>query len=108
MLTLPDVVDHAAVSSWSLEDDARGRPTRLNIMRPTDADSPRLAQALTNGAPDVTATLVVRRLTPLGWVRQTTLTMEGCMVDSYVVHDDYESVGLTFTRVTLDQPAGSP
>jgi type VI protein secretion system component Hcp len=103
-LTLPGVVDGSAVSSWSLDNDARGgRTTGLHITRPTDADSPVLARALTDGAPGVTARLVVRKLTPLGWVRQLTLTMQDCMVSSYQPRGDYESVGLTFTGLQVEQ-----
>jgi type VI protein secretion system component Hcp len=103
-LTVPGLVDDAAVSSWSLDGDMRGqRATGLHISRPTDADSPVLAKALTSGAPDVTATLVVRKLTPLGWVRQLTVTMEGCMVSSYQPGENYESVGLTFTAMRVEQ-----
>jgi type VI protein secretion system component Hcp len=103
-LTLPGVVDGAAVSSWSLDNDMRGeRVTGLHITRPTDTDSPVLAKALTDGAPAGTATLVVRKLTPLGWVRQLTLTMEDCVVSSYQVGEKYESLGLTFTAIRVEQ-----
>jgi hypothetical protein len=102
-LTLPGVVDGAVVSSWSLEDDARGHTVTLEITRPTDADSPALAKALTDGAPDVEGRLVVRKLTPLGWVRQLTVTMADCLVDSYLIHRDYESLRISFRRVQIDQ-----
>ena len=103
-LTLPGVLDGTAVSSWSLDSDMRGeRATGLHITRPTDSDSPVLAKALTDGALGVTATLVVRKLTPLGWVRQLTLTMDDCMVSSYQPGENYESVGLTFTGLHIEQ-----
>lgn len=100
--TVPGVVDRASASSWGF-DDVRGKPTGLNITRPTDANSPRLAKANTDGAAGVTATLLVRKLTPLGWIRELTLTMEDCMVSSYVAGDDYESVSLTFSRLRMEQ-----
>ena len=103
MLTLSGVVDHAAVISWSLA-DARGKPAWLDITRRIDSDSPRLAQALRSGAAGVTATLLVRKLTPLGWIRDVSVTMEDCMVSSYQVHDDdHESIGLTFTRMQVER-----
>lgn len=102
-LTLPGVVDGAAVSSWSLENGIRGQAVGLEITRLTDADSPALAKALTDGAPDVDGRLVVRKLTPLGWVRELTLTMADCMIDSFVTHRDYESLRLSFRRVQVDQ-----
>ena len=102
-LTLPGVVDHIAVSSWSVADQPHGGPTGLDITRPTDANSPRLAKALTDGAPGATATLLVRKLTPLGWVPQLTVTLEDCMVSSYQPHDDYESIGLTFSRMQVER-----
>ena len=102
-LTLPGVVDGAAASSWSLESDSRGRPTSLDITRPTDANSPALAKALTDGAPDVEGRLVVRKLTPLGWVRQLTVTMADCIVDSYLINEDYESLRLTFSQMQVEQ-----
>jgi hypothetical protein len=74
-----------------------------------DANSPRLAKAMTDGwPPDVTATFLVRRLTPLGWVRVLTITMEGCMVSSFSPHAAYESVGLTFSHARVDQEGVSP
>jgi type VI protein secretion system component Hcp len=103
-LTIPEVVDSATVSSWSLEYDAHHNLVGMNITRPMDANSPLLARATTTGWPaEVTATFLVRRLTPLGWVRVLTITMEGCMVSSYNPGGDYESVGLMFTRAHLDQ-----
>jgi type VI protein secretion system component Hcp len=102
-LTLPGVVDHAAVSSWSLEQDARGTTSGLEITRVTDADSPALAKALTDGEPHVQGRLVVRKLTPLGWVRELTLAMADCIVDSYLIHEDHESVRLSFTGVQVEQ-----
>jgi hypothetical protein len=103
MLTLPGVVDGAAVSTWNLEQDMRGSTSGLTLTRPVDANSPILAKALFDGAPDVEGRLVVRKLTPLGWVRELTLTMEGCTVASYHVHENYESVHLTFSRLHIDQ-----
>jgi len=102
-LTLPDVVDHAAVSSWSLDRAARGTTTAVEITRPTDADSPALAKALTEGAPGVEGRLVVRKLTPLGWVTELAVTMADCTVDSYLIHEDYELVRLSFSRVQVQQ-----
>ena len=99
-LTIRGVVDRAAVSSWSI---AHGpHPSDLSLMRPTDSDSPRLFRAVTGGATG-TATLVVRKLTPLGWVHQMTLTLEGCMVSSYQPGGKDESVGLTFTGMEVEQ-----
>ena len=102
-LTLPGVVNDAVVSSWSFDRDSRGETTGVEITRPTDADSPVLAKALTDGEPDVVGRLVVRKLTPLGWVRQLTVTMAGCMVESFVVGEGYESLRLTFSRVQVHQ-----
>ena len=99
-LTIPGVVDHAAVSSWSL--GGTRRPTDLSLVRRTDADSPRLFQAVTNGAGG-TATLVVRKLTALGWVHSMTLTLEGCTVSSYQAGGTDESIGLTFTEMQVEQ-----
>jgi type VI protein secretion system component Hcp len=99
-LTIPGVVERAAVSSWSL--GGNRRPSDLSLLRPTDADSPRLSRAVTDGATG-TATLVVRKLTPLGWVHQTTMTLEGCAVSSYQLGEKDESVGLTFTGMQVEQ-----
>jgi type VI protein secretion system component Hcp len=99
-LTIPGVVDRAAVYSWSIGNSPR--PSDLSLVRPTDADSPRLLRAVTNGE-TATATLVVRRLTPLGWVRSLTLTLEGCTVNSYQPGERDESVGLTFTGMQVEQ-----
>ena len=108
-LSIPEVVDGATVSTWSLEYDGHHNVEGLNITRPMDADSQRLAKAMTTGGPpNVTATFVVRRLTPLGWIRVLTITMDGCMVSSYSAGGDYESVGLTFTRAHFDQDGVSP
>jgi type VI protein secretion system component Hcp len=101
-LTLPGVVDHAAVSSWSLDGDTRGSATGLEITRPTDADSPAFAKAMTGGSP-VEGRLVVRKLTPLGWVRHLTVTMTDCLVDSFLVRADYESLRLTFGRMQVER-----
>ncbi len=102
-LTLPGLVDGAAVSTWSLDNDTRGNTVGLDLTRPTDADSPALARALTDGAPDGEGRLVVRKLTPLGWVRQLTLTMADCRIDSFVTYQDYESLRLSFSRVQVDR-----
>jgi type VI protein secretion system component Hcp len=99
-LTIPGVVDHAAVSSWSL--GGNPHPGDLSLVRPTDADSPRLFRAVTDGSGG-TATLVVRKLTPLGWVHVLTITMEGCTVSSYQAGDKDESVGLTFAGMQVEQ-----
>ena len=99
-LTIPGVVDRAAVSSWSIGHSPH--PSDLSLVRPTDSDSPRLFQAVTNGAGG-TASLVVRKLTPLGWVHQMTLTLEGCMVNSYQPHGEDESVGLTFAGMQVER-----
>jgi hypothetical protein len=102
-LTLTGVVDHVAVSSWSLDSDTRGKTAGLEITRLTDADSPVLAKAVSGGTPDVEGRLIVRRLTPLGWIRQLTLTMADCMADEYTVHDNYESIRLSFSAVRFEQ-----
>lgn len=102
-LTLPGVVEGATVSSWSLDNDARGKAVGLEVTRPTDTDSPALAKALTAGAADGEGRLVVRKLTPLGWVRQLTVTMADCMIDSYLIHRDYESLRVSFSRVQVNQ-----
>jgi len=99
-LTIPGVVEHAAVSSWSIGNSPRA--TDLSLVRPTDADSARLFQAVTSGAGG-TATLVVRKLTPLGWVHRLTMTLEGCLVSSYQPGGESESVGLTFTGMQVEQ-----
>ena len=57
---------------------------------------------MTNGSP-VEGRLVVRKLTPLGWVRQLTVTMTDCLIDSFLVHADYESLRLTFSRMQVEQ-----
>jgi hypothetical protein len=101
-LTLPGVVTDAVVSSWRLDRDVRGQATALEITRPTDADSPILAKALTDGPP-VEGRVVVRKLTPLGWIRELTVTMAGCLVESFVTHEGYESLRLTFSRVQVEQ-----
>lgn len=103
MFTLPGVVDHAAVDSWSMGTN-RGEPTSVEILRPIDENSPRLMEANKRGWPDdATATLVVRRLTPLGWVRQLTLTMEHCLVASYQIGEHEESVQLSFAGMQVEQ-----
>lgn len=99
-LTLPGVVDRAAVSSWSIGNSPH--PSDVSILRSTDADSPRLLRAATNGETG-TAKLVVRKLTPLGWVHELTMTLEGCTVSSYQPGEKDESVGLTFTGMQVEQ-----
>jgi type VI protein secretion system component Hcp len=99
-LTIPGVVDHATVSSWSIGNSPH--PSDLSLLRPTDSDSPRLFRAVTNGG-TATATLVVRKLTPLGWVHELTMTLEGCTVSSYQAGEKDESVGLTFAGMQVEQ-----
>jgi type VI protein secretion system component Hcp len=101
-LTLTGVVDGATVSSWSLDHDMGGGTTGLEITRPIDADSPVLAKSLSDGAP-VDGRLVVQKLTPLGWVRQLTVRMTDCLVDSFLAHEDYESLRLSFSRVRVER-----
>src|SRR5205085_1184455 len=48
--TLPGVVDRVSVSSWSLNGTG-GKPAELHITRQSDANSARLAEAMTSGAP---------------------------------------------------------
>jgi hypothetical protein len=98
-LTIPGVVDGAAVDTWSF--GPGDHPTFVGLMRTTDADSARLRRALTDGTTG-SATLVMRKLTPLGWVRVHKLTMEGCTVDSYQASGEYEQVGLSFTAMELE------
>jgi hypothetical protein len=108
-LTLPGVVDRAPVSSLSMGPrDAKGGTTSMSIIRPTDANSPRLMQATQTGLPDdATATLVMRKRTPRGWVHQMTLVMDRCTVASYTSSDGgYEYVGLHFSRAHIDQEGG--
>lgn len=102
-LTLHGLIDGAAVSSWSLSHDARGQVAELEITRPVDDSSPILAKAMVDGAPGVQGHLVVRKLTPLGWARQLTVTMEDCMVDQYAVHGDGESAWLRFSRIEFER-----
>jgi hypothetical protein len=102
-LTLQGLVDGAAVSSWSLDRDTRGKTDGLELTRPIDANSPIFAKALFDEAPGIDGTLVVRRLTPLGWVRRLTIAMADCVVDQYAIHDGYESVRLTFTGLQVEQ-----
>lgn len=105
-LTLPGVVEDAAVSSLSMgPSDATGGTTSVNIIRPTDANSPRLMQATQTGLPDdATGTLVMRKRTPRGWVHHMTLVMERCTVASYTLGDDgYEYVGFHFSWAHIDQ-----
>jgi len=108
-LTLPGVVDHAAVSSWSMgPSDGKGGPTSVSIIRPTDGNSQRLMQAASTSWPDdATGTLVVRRRTSGGWVHALTVAMEHCTVVSYSAYDGrHESVSFHFTRARIDQPGG--
>lgn len=91
-LSLPGVAEHAALWSWSFDERTRGAPTGVCITRPTDADSPALARAARDGTPGVTATLRVNKLL---------VTMENCMISSYLVGDHGESVGLAFTGLRL-------
>jgi Type VI secretion system effector, Hcp len=100
-LTIPEVVDRAEVDTYSLEYDAKRRLVGLNITRPTDADSPRLAKALIDGPPSVTATFRVRSPHVL------TITMDNCMISSFAPQGEYESVGLTFSQAHLDYPGES-
>jgi len=103
-LTLPGVVDGAAVSTWSIfRGDARLPVTEVELTRPTDSDSPRLAKALMEGAPAATATLLVRKLTPLGWIVYQTVTFADCMVSSFETHGEYDSMWLKFTRMEVEQ-----
>jgi hypothetical protein len=103
-LTIPGVAEGASVSSWRIDRDGRHEAAGLTITRPIDDDSLKLERASVDGPPDATGTLVVRVLTPLGWIRRLTVTMANCMVDSYAVHDDnYESIGLTFSRARFEQ-----
>jgi hypothetical protein len=101
-LTLPGIVSDAVVSSWSFDRDSRGETTGVEITRPTDADSPVLAKAMIDGPP-VDGRVVVRKLTPLGWVRQLTVTMDDCRVASFLVGRDRDSLQLTFSRVAVEQ-----
>ncbi|HUA07337.1 MAG TPA: type VI secretion system tube protein Hcp [Solirubrobacteraceae bacterium] len=103
-LTLPGVVDGAAVSTWSIfRGDSRRPATEVELTRPTDANSPRLAKAMMEGAPAVTATLVVRKLSPLGWIAYQTVTFENCMITSFDTHGEYDSVWLRFARMDVGQ-----
>jgi hypothetical protein len=92
-LSLPGVAEHAALWSWSFDTESRGTPTGLHITRQTDADSPALAKAARDGTPGITAVLRVRQLT---------LTLEDCTISSYIVGDQGESVGLTFTGMRVE------
>jgi hypothetical protein len=100
-VTIPEVVDRAIVSSYSLEYDAKRRLVGMNITRPADADSPRLAKASIDGPPNVTATFRVRS------PRALTITMVNCMVSSFAMHGDHDEVGLTFTEAHLEYEGGS-
>lgn len=98
-LTISGVVDGAAVDTWSF--GVGQPPTVLGMMRTTDSDSPRLRRALTDGTTG-SATLLMRKLTPLGWVRVLKLTLEGCTVASYQLVGEYEWVELNFTAMELE------
>ena len=102
-LTLPGVVDGAAVSTWHIHTDSRRPATDVEIIRPTDTDSPRLTRALAEGARSATATLFVRRLTPLGWTRDMTVTFSDCSVSSFQAQGEFDSVWLRFTRMEVDR-----
>jgi len=102
-LTLPGVVDGAAVSTWSIHRGSRAPVTEVELTRPTDSDSPRLAKALMEDAPGATATLLVRKLTPLGWIRDLAVTFEECTVTSFESHGEFDSLWLRFTRMEVDQ-----
>jgi type VI protein secretion system component Hcp len=102
-LTLPGVVDGATVSTWHIHRGTRAPVTDVELTRPTDSDSPRLARALTDGAAGATATLLVRKLTPLGWVRDMTVTFSDCSVSSFQTHGEFDSVWLQFTRMEVEQ-----
>jgi hypothetical protein len=108
-LTLPGVVDRAAVSSLSIgPSDGKGGTKSVSIIRPTDANSLPLMRAAQSALPDdATGTLVIRRWTPRGWVREVTLAMERCTVDSYTQnYDGYEYVGFHFSRAHIDREGG--
>lgn len=102
-LTISGLVDGAAVSSWSLSHDGRSQAVELQITRPVDTNSPVLAKAMIDGVPGSEGRLVVRRLTPLGWVDQLTVTMEDCMVAEYAVHGNEESAWLRFSRIEFER-----
>jgi hypothetical protein len=53
--------------------------------------------------PRVEGRVVVRKLTPAGWVRQLTVTMEDCSVASFLIDRDHDRLELTFSRVQVDQ-----
>jgi type VI protein secretion system component Hcp len=101
-LTLPGIVSDAVVSSWSFDRDSRSEITGVEITRPTDADSPVLAKAMIDG-PRVEGRVVVRKLTPAGWVRQLTVTMDDCSVSSFQIDRDHDRLELTFSSVQVEQ-----
>ncbi len=102
-LTLPGVVEDATVSTWSIHGALREQAIDVELTRPTDADSPRLAQASTEAAGAATATLLVRKLTPSGWIRDMTVTFEDCMINSFETHGEFDSVWLRFTRMKVER-----
>ena len=102
-LTLPGVVDGASVSSWSIQGAMRQPVTDVELTRPTDSDSPRLARALTEGARGATATLLVRKLTPSGWIRDMTVTFEDSLISSFQSNGEFDSVWLSFTRMEVER-----
>lgn len=102
-LTLPGVVDSAVVSSWHMHGDSRQQITDVELTRPTDSDSPRLAKAYIEGARGVTATLLVRKRTPLGWIRDRTVTLNDCWIASFSSQGELDSVWLRFTRMEVEQ-----
>jgi type VI protein secretion system component Hcp len=102
-LTLPGIVDSAAVSTWHVNAGMRQPATVVELTRPTDADSPRLAKALAEGALSTTATLLVGKLTPLGWTRDMTVTFSDCSISSFQTYGQYDSVRLRFARMEIEQ-----
>jgi hypothetical protein len=108
-LSLPGVVDDAAVSSLGMgPSDGKGGTTSVSIIRPTDANSlPLIRAAQTAWPDDATGMLMMRRWTPHGWVRGLTLSMERCTVASYAQNDDgYEYVSFHFSQAHIDQQGG--
>jgi type VI protein secretion system component Hcp len=91
------------VSSWNVHGAARQPATDVEITRPTDSDSPRPAKACTEGARSATATLLVHKHTPPGWIREMTVTLSDCWISSFVAQGEFDSVGLRFTRMEIEQ-----
>jgi type VI protein secretion system component Hcp len=96
-------VDSAAVSTWHVHAGMRQPATEVELTRPTDADSPRLAKALAEGARSTAATLLVGELTPLGWIRDMTVTFSDCSISSFQTYGQYDSVWLGFARMEIVQ-----